>query len=54
LQKKVEFYQIDRLSFLESEVPKVEQIHKNWLGIKIFWAIIIVAGIATTLTKTIL
>ena len=51
LPQKVELYQADRQAFLTEEVEKVEKIHKQWLPIKLFWAVLIVAGIAIILAS---
>jgi len=48
--KKVRLYNQDRQAFFKEEVPKVERTHRSWFGIRLFWSLIAVAGLALLLT----
>jgi hypothetical protein len=43
---KVQLYKQDRQAFFKEEVPKVERTHRSWFGIRLFWSLMAVAGLA--------
>ncbi len=50
LPGKMSLYREDQQAFFKEEVPKVERTHRSWFGIRIFWSVITVAGVALLFT----
>jgi hypothetical protein len=50
LPQKMNLYQQDKQAFFKQEGPKVERTHQSWLGIRIFWTVVTIAGIALLFT----
>lgn len=50
LPQKVQQYETNRINFLDTEVPKVEHIHKSWVRTRIFWSLVVATGLVILFT----